>query len=245
MTAKRKQAERLFDLVEQAGAYGTHVTYEPVNLEDETEPKPETVQKLGELAVEEGLPGGLEAKKERFKDRFKDKPWVPRTQYELTLALQGLPIAIDHIAERMARLNQPTARRIYEAAMNFSAQAWRILHDLDDAYVLEGDKTPSTSRIREDTHVRLAVAEHLLAKSSLDSLEWPDRRGAKKVDRERQLAKIENELKNKSSDDLLQDWTDARESFKNEAEFWDDQMMKVQDSPRVQEIQSENRSRRL
>ncbi len=252
---KKSQEEELFTLEEPAdepaepivrqGAYGAYREPEPHGVQ-EAEPTPsETTEKIGELAVEETVVGKLENKRERFKEKFEDKPWTPRFQYEMTLALQTLPIAIRHIAEHMPLGNQRAVRQMYETAMGYSAQAWRILHDINNAYDFEGDEVPSTGRIRRDYQIRLAVAEHLLARESFEELDWPDRRGSKKPDRERRLIKIADGLKDKSEEELLKDWADAQQSFTNEAEFWDEQLMSVQDSQRVKEIQSENRSRRL
>lgn len=243
---KPKQEEKMFGVDVRRGAYGTHMTYEPVEVLPEAEAETETVdtreQDLGEFVVSRT---GLEQRRERFKEKTEESPWTPRTKYEMTLALQTLPIAIGHIAEHMPRRNQTTARRMYEAALQFNAEAHRALHDIEDAFVLEGDTDPSISRIRGEYHIRMMVAEHLLARESFDELHWLARKGNAKSAREKRMQKIMLELEQKSSLELLKDWEDARQSFQNEASFWEEQTEKVQDSRRVQEVQSENRSRRL
>jgi hypothetical protein len=242
---KIAQEERLFSAVRHRGAYGHSTTYEPVDSEAVPTISDETAHALGETAIVEGPEAELERRRERFRQNFSDKPWVPRSKREMTLALQTLPVAIDHIADRMHRYNQPVAREMYGKSQAYHAEASIALQNIDDAYLLEGDIDPSLTRIRDVFNVRMMVAEYILARESMDKLQWMPRKGHIKSKREKRLLKIMDELANKSSGELLQDWTDARESFQNEANFWYEQMMKVQDSQRVQEIQSENRTRRV
>lgn len=246
------QDQGLFEAARHEGAYGPVDTYRlttellppssHIEVVDESDKR---ARKLGEFAVSTAPRTELETKQERFKEKFADKPWVPRSQYELTLALQTMPVAIGHIAEKMPRLNQPTARNMYESAQNYYYQSSRALIELDDAFVLEGDKDPSISKIRNDFSIRSMIAEHLLAKESFKALKWLPKKTGRSNPRERRLQVLVRELELKPSVELLKDWNDAHVSAIHGSEFWRDQLEKVQKHPRVVEIQSENIKRRI
>lgn len=249
---KKPQDQGLFEVMQKKGTYGVRTTFEPTTelhhppVEiDVTDTNQSTAQSLGEMAVTKSPRAELETKKASFKEKFSDNPWIPRTQYELTLALQGLPIAIGHIADKMHRQNQPTARNMYEKAQHYYAQSSRSLIELDDAFVLEGDQDPSVSKIRNDFHIRSMVAEHILAKESFETLKWLPRKAGRANPREKRLMIIMRELELSLSAELLKNWADARESAKNECDFWHQQLETVQDNQRVEEIQRENLQRRL
>ncbi|MBA3757372.1 hypothetical protein H0X09_00680 [Candidatus Saccharibacteria bacterium] len=242
--SKPKQDEALFTVHE--GAYGPVIKYPssaeaPQKVEIRVMDQAElTARALGDFAVNKAPRAELETKHERFKEKFTQNPWVPRTQYEMTLALQGLPIAIGHIAEKMARRNQPTARNMYENAQKYYAQSSRALMELDDAFVLEGDKDPSIRRIRGEYPIRMMLAEYLLAKESFKELKWLPRKAGKVNPRELRLQVIMRDLEHrKPTEEVLQDWNEARQSAENAAEFWYGQLMSVQDNQRVEEIQRE------
>ena len=256
--SEKPQEEKLFDIISDKHAYGSTevIDYPLVEGEILTQSAEalsgdhRTEYSIGEVAVSGSREITIQTRKEKFLEKTKNAPWTPRSRYELTLACQTLPLAINQIAGRMEKNNQEAARNMYESAQHYFYTASRAISELSDAYALEGDTEPSVGRIRDEYMIKMMVAEHLLAVESFDDKpEWlsdkKTRKSAKPSAKEARLQQIMKDIEHKPAEELLADWQSAIDSNTNAAEFWEDQLRRVQDSSRVEQIQRENLTRGL
>jgi len=174
-----------------------------------------------------------EARLDRREEFMDNNSWTPYGQAEVTLALKGLESEINARAEHGGL---SAVEKLEKSARGYKTEALIELTTLRGSLAeIDDDESLSVASLRDDKQALGVLSKHQLFASALVLNKWP----RAKISIASSIETGVSDLLNGSDNNLTALWKGAFASAKQRYYFWDQQLERVKNHPRIQESHRE------